>query len=678
RNSSTAMAPERNTAKAAAACSPSIFDLPPHYFDFASVHNSYSSPSKVLDLPRLSNVHEDEDKHEDEDRDDSMVSNRWTCNTCAELFSSLQQQRSHFMSDFHRFNVKWRMNGRDPIKEVEFEEVAQGMFLKEGDVSSISGSDEESEELISTDGQPQTESVSGVATMKRQISISLQSGEIVLVWRSLFIGDREDILLEDKNSMVRDDDGKCLHVTDEELVRRLQSLVQESREQKNMRVVLLASGGHFAGCVFDGNNIVAHKTYHRYVVRAKAGGRQSTKDSTGRAPKSGGASLRRYNETALKKEIIELLAAWKCYLDSALCIYIYAPSSNGQIFFSGENPPLSHHDNRVRRIPFTTRRPTLKEAKRIYHQLTCIHFAEKAEIQVPKQLEEPATSIGREKEDLKIVSEIKMKSKSKIEKESDPGVSSKSEHLDGLCIPDVSNISNTVMVNQSMPLHEAVESGNASHVLELLEQHNNPCIKDERGRTPYLLAADKETRNVFRRFMAAYPDKWDWHAANVPSPLTEEIEAAQAAKQAEKDAKRKAKAKEMKKLRKEKEKEQAKQISEQAASAVVRYGPAAVSDLLQKGKALPSMNSQAFQEELLKAQAIEREKRAAAAEKRFSVLGSNSGNIASALPNSVGTRDMSCSCCAISLAGKIPFHRYNYKYCSTSCMHVHREMLEDG
>lgn len=41
--------------------------------------------------------------------------------------------------------------------------------------------------------------------------------------------------------------------------------------------------------------------YTRYVVRAKQGGRQSAKDGTGRAPKSGGASLRRYNEAALEK-----------------------------------------------------------------------------------------------------------------------------------------------------------------------------------------------------------------------------------------------------------------------------------------------------------------------------------------------------------------------------------------
>lgn len=40
---------------------------------------------------------------------------------------------------------------------------------------------------------------------------------------------------------------------------------------------------------------------YRYVVRAKAGKKQSLKDASGRAAHSAGASLRRYNELALKK-----------------------------------------------------------------------------------------------------------------------------------------------------------------------------------------------------------------------------------------------------------------------------------------------------------------------------------------------------------------------------------------
>lgn len=45
--------------------------------------------------------------------------------------------------------------------------------------------------------------------------------------------------------------------------------------------------------------MVAHKTFHRYVVRAKRGTAQGARDAQGHAPKSAGATLRRYNEAAL-------------------------------------------------------------------------------------------------------------------------------------------------------------------------------------------------------------------------------------------------------------------------------------------------------------------------------------------------------------------------------------------
>lgn len=87
-----------------------------------------------------------------------------------------------------------------------------------------------------------------------------------------------------------------------------------------------------------------------------------------------------------------------------------------------------------------------------------------------------------------------------------------------------------------------------------------------------------------------------------------------------------------------------------------------------------------------RAQAAEREKRLAAAERRMAaaaVLNSQGSGTTSVVvnkeqPRSGITSDICCSCCNASLAGKIPFHRYNYKYCSTTCMHVHREVLEDG
>ena len=90
-----------------------------------------------------------------------------------------------------------------------------------------------------------------------------------------------------------------------------------------------------------------------------------------------------------------------------------------------------------------------------------------------------------------------------------------------------------------------------------------------------------------------------------------------------------------------------------------------------------------YQEELRKAQAAEREKRAAAAERRLAAAAASKDSVTNATPsnssasNALAT-DATCSCCSASLAGKVPFHRYSYKYCSTSCMFVHKEIIEDG
>ncbi|XAR63150.1 hypothetical protein NMG60_11022988 [Bertholletia excelsa] len=250
----------------------------------------------------------------------------------------------------------------------------------------------------------------------------------------------------------------------------------------------------------------------------------------------------------------------------------------------------------------------------------------------------------------------------------------------------ISSSSESEVVSISTPLHEAVKSGNAQNVLELLELGLDPCVKDERGRTPYMLATEKEVRNTFRRFMASNLDKWDWQAAKVPSALTKEMEESQAAKQAEKDAKRKARAKELKKLRKAREKKAQAEasLSQSGPTSTILQSQGVTTNTVSKQQSQSSNGVQMTKEEELKRkQAEEREKRAAAAERRIAAAAalntqSTSTAPSTSQPKGVVTTDIKCSCCNTSLVGKVPFHRYNYKYCSTSCMHVHREALEDG
>uniref|UniRef100_A0A8C6UXQ3 Ankyrin repeat and zinc finger peptidyl tRNA hydrolase 1 n=1 Tax=Neogobius melanostomus TaxID=47308 RepID=A0A8C6UXQ3_9GOBI len=141
----------------------------------------------------------------------------------------------------------------------------------------------------------------------------------------------------------------------------------------------MTGGGHFAGA-----NICFH---FRNVGTA-----QGLRDSQNRshAPKSAGASLRRYNEAALVKDIQDTLVSWTDHLKEASAIFVRAPSYNKSMFFGGRTAALDKKDPRVRSIPFATRRATFREVQRvhevlgdvqIYGELKCIPsgFPESAE-----------------------------------------------------------------------------------------------------------------------------------------------------------------------------------------------------------------------------------------------------------------------------------------------------------
>ncbi|KAG4992781.1 hypothetical protein JHK87_026238 [Glycine soja] len=636
----------------------SIFEVPPNFFDccrlLPSPHSSVSdhySVSRTQTLEPSSN----DDVVLDAPQNAVVSAPRWTCNTCKTQFDSLQDQRSHFKSDIHRFNVIFN-HSRTVLFSVNF----LCMITKTYSDLDSSEIDDDSE----TESQSQSVLCDKSSkSFKPKLFFRLQTGQRVSVWKCLIMNVTENVLYDNEKA-------------ENQVVEKLKSLTAEPRDNTYLRIVLLASGGHFAGCVFDGDAVVAHKTFHRYVVRAKAGKKQSSKDASGRAAHSAGASLRRYNEIALKKEVHELFTDWKPYFDASNCIFIHAPSSSRQLLYDGERSYFTNQQCAIRNIALTVRRPTFREAKRVYSQLIQVTY-EADEKEVLQSNQEDSVSIHISKINVSPTSSkgdmAELDDKDKAEafssKQNDElPISSNGESEDDLSC-------------KSTPLHQAAQSDDSLKVLEFLEQGLDPCIKDERGRTPYMLAHDKEVRNTFRRFMASNLDKWDWQAAKVPSALTKEMEESQAAKQAEKDAKRKARAKELKKLRKAKEKKaqveatlpknDSKTIEKQVTASTSVKGQSQLKSGVQLSK----------EDQIRMAQAAEREKRAAAAEKRIAALKiqANSATTAPTMsePKSGLAGDIYCSCCNSSLAGKVPFHRYNYKYCSTSCMHVHREILED-
>ncbi|GAQ84657.1 hypothetical protein KFL_001990100 [Klebsormidium nitens] len=555
---------------------------------------------------------------------------KWSCLGCGKVaFESLEEQRAHYRSDWHRLNVKRRLSHKDPLSLESFESM-----VEEGpnsDIESISGSESEDEAERSGAKQPSHRS----ARIAFQTSASVPFS----IWRCLIGGEKEQLFgFHDKV------------LSADETIASLKALADPGR---GPWVVLLLSGGHFAGAVFDSKGqVLVHSTAHRYVVRAKQGGRQSAKDNTGRAPKSGGASLRRYNEAALEKDVRDVLASWQEHLRAAALVFVRASSADQKTLFLGENPPLQRDDPRLRRIPFVTRRPTFSETKRVVHLLAALDTRPEMMPSLPAPEAETSKPVPKPK----------------------PPKPSKAAAPEPEPAPEPT-------LSLATPLHVASEAGDEERIQELLEGGADPCVRDERGRTPYMAAKEKGVRNVFRRFMAAFPDRWDYTLAAIPSPLTEDQEAAQEAKRAEKAAKRKEVLKERKKEKRAqdaaaKAAEEARKKEEEsaalaaAAASAVRYG---------KGKGLKAVPlSKAEKEEaLVRARRAEREMRALAAEKRLQPVESSSSGVGESAPKQESKQANVCDCCGDTLDGKVPFHRLQFKYCSTTCVRVHKQVLEE-
>lgn len=265
-----------------------------------------------------------------------------TCSTCACTFDSREEQKEHYTLDWHRFNLKRRIKGAAALSEEDFQDKTRA-----GDVSSISGSDSESSD--EPDSEPSNNSAPIIAQSGRAQRVLFRNGEqqLLSVYRcALGVGKDTDVTPQ-----------------------HLLSCVTRLQEQPVV-VILMAGGGHFAGAVYKGKEVVKHKTFHRYTVRAKRGSAQSVHDAQnrGHTAKSAGAALRRYNQAALMADIGQLLQSWTEHIQEAQGVFLRAPRSDKTLFL-GRNSPITRKDPRVFGIPFCTRRATFREVHRVHTHL---------------------------------------------------------------------------------------------------------------------------------------------------------------------------------------------------------------------------------------------------------------------------------------------------------------------
>ena len=108
---------------------------------------------------------------------------------------------------------------------------------------------------------------------------------------------------------------------------------------------------------------------------------------------------------------------------------------------------------------------------------------------------------------------------------------------------------------KSSPLHIAAKDGQKTVIWTLMLHGADPTVRDKQKKVPYMMAETKDTRNIFRKFMGQFPDKYDYKTAMIPPPLSQEEEAEKQAKQNEKKkAQRQAKKEKVKLVKAEEKK----------------------------------------------------------------------------------------------------------------------------
>lgn len=720
---------------------------------------------ETLSVTETEDIGNENLKETSESRDKTGVS----CSVCKVVFDSVGIQREHFKLDWHRFNLKQKVAGKPVLSEDAFEETISG------ELSSISGSDSDTDSDIDLTLGSSHRNKSAIGNIQPVMKKQLPGHHHV---RVLFVNEDGDVLSVYCSVLYS---AKNVPTSSEVMVSLLQKLPTTS-----YWIILMTAGGHFAAAVFKGKEILTHKTFHRYTVRAKRGTAQGARDALqgGKQPKSAGATLRRYNEAALLQEVQDLLETWSQHVELCDRIFIRTPAYSKSFFFGGKKPPLKKDDERIRTIPFATKRPTFNEVKRVHQELSSVLLLgngsnkellgilkepteTKAEESFPSveedmietlreqqngdnKIEENDATCSRDNKDEmeereqqmvsvnqpKVTRKKKAKSKKgaeiafQREEQASPeqrlwnrlycavvsgdkevisnilGVrgadaENNSSHYRDNCSPNEANeewdcnnasilnaekltepsenakdnfvsasdslrIDNAINDNEGCSgieengrngdnspmiiaelingrygelgetlLHGASRFSQTEILLMLLNHGADPAVKNDRGKPPFAVAGNKETRNEFRRFMALYPDRYDYAKAQIPSALTPEMELERRGRNAEKKKAQKAKAQKQRAY--EEEQKIALQKKEEEA----------------KGKKAVVALS-------------EREKRALAAEKRF----------AQQLASKQTGTTSSCQWCCASLDLLVPFERLSFKYCSTACVKAHRLDIE--
>eukprot|EP00924_Labyrinthula_sp_SR-Ha-C_P003226 snap_masked-scaffold_15-processed-gene-2.64-mRNA-1 protein AED:1.00 eAED:1.00 QI:0/-1/0/0/-1/1/1/0/545 len=405
---------------------------------------------------------------------------RFLCKTCAISFENSELQRHHFTKRIHALNLKKHR----PI------------FL-DSDVSDVE-SDFSDDSLLSV----------GIEDLTDKEARTSQFVPLRKIKKKIYLGYKNIFLIKD-----------------EELVLPTGKVA-----------VILQSGGHFTCAIFRLPNfeVLASKGFHRYIIRKKQGKMQSNKDNSGRRAKSAGATLRRYNELEFKKDIKELIQIkFKDHWKDCSKIFVQA-----NVFFKKYIMDIIEGEkinkNNVERIPFSSGRPTLKEAKDIVDKLFNIYVVldEAKPLNIDKidsvESTEPVNKVEKTKRKEKNGHEFSTFALDVLQK---CAAGCNFPIFSTFSKEQIEDLKNVFDDEGRGLLHYCCMSGESSSVSclqDLLRLEFNPEKETFFGKTAYQLLLNnppkmrKEKENCFLKFRSANSARWNYAKARIPVVETKE------------------------------------------------------------------------------------------------------------------------------------------------------------
>ena len=137
--------------------------------------------------------------------------------------------------------------------------------------------------------------------------------------------------------------------------------------------IILCEGGYFAYGCFLKDQLIDHKSDHKYVVRKKAGQRQIVKDKSKKIKSSIGAQIRRANEKKHQENIEYILKVNEDNLLKSDVIFIQAPGVNKSILI-GDDKSLSSYKKKILNIPYNLPRANFSNIMYVYKRITNVYF----------------------------------------------------------------------------------------------------------------------------------------------------------------------------------------------------------------------------------------------------------------------------------------------------------------